>query len=154
MQNKTFHFLIILLVISGLALPAKARDKNTVVLQCSTTKIVLTCTKFAGGHCINSILYFNTAAGSHRALPAEKIPQNFVVPAIADYVWCIESNGKFAVDVYYSPGCQYDGCIALRTYDLQGKNILVQKTSRLQDYFRAKARDIQVISKVSLRGDE
>ncbi len=147
-----------LLLMNGVVSPAEAGDKITVSLQCLTTKVVLTCTKFDGGNCIRSTLTFDAGNGVHTVLPTEKIPQNFDVPTIADDISCETSNvtskHKFAVAVIYSPGCSYDGCQAVRMYDLNGISVLTGEDSEIPDYFGKGATDLQDISDESLRGDQ
>jgi hypothetical protein len=146
-------FLTFLVLMNGAILPAKAGDKATVELQCSTTKIVLTCTMFDQGTCIKSTLTFDTGAGAHSVFPAKKIPQNFTAPTIADSILCEKGNEKFAVYVMYS-ACPSDGCTFVRAYDQNGKDISVLDSDHdFHDYFGKDVRDLQLISMISLRGN-
>lgn len=90
--------------------------------------------------------------GPHTVLPKEKIPQEFVVPTIADYVACVKGGNKFALYVGYS-ACQYAGCTFNRAYDLNGKSILIRDDNQeFHDYFGKDTRDVRFLSEIDLRG--
>lgn len=147
-------FLTFLVLMNGAILPAKAGEKATVELQCSTTKVVLTCTMFDHGSCIRSTLTFDAGHGARTVLPTVKIPQDFDAPTIADDISCVTSNNKFAVAVTYSPGCPYDGCLVVRMYDLNGNSILTRENSTIPDYFGKGTTDFQIVVNESLRVDQ
>lgn len=138
----------------ALVLPAEARDRTSVTLICAKTKVVLTCTKFASGICVESVLTFDAGHGPHSVLPAEKIPQDFDAPTIADDISCVSSNKKLAVSVVYSPDCPYAACMYARMYDLQGNSVLVNEDASISDYFGKGATDLTILVDKSLRENQ